>query len=105
MTQEEFIQRTMIALMGNPYVTHADNFDESDHHNQVYSAAVALTNIRDHDGEFLMCFDDLNSSTSKNFPDGVSERECLAAIAMSLQAIANKKTFAEQCDEHNGNLE
>ena len=105
MTQEEFIQRTMIALMGNPYVTHDDNFRDSDHYKKVYLAALDIANMTDECGEDVMCFDDLNSSTSKNFPDGVSERECLAAIAMSLQAIANKKTFAEQCDDHNGNLE
>lgn len=105
MTQEEFIQRTMIALMGNSSVTNCTNWYKDNHYRDVYNAAVDLANIVDNDNEFLMCFDDLNSSTSKNFPDAVSERECLAAIAMSLQAIANKKTFSEQCDDHNGNLE
>lgn len=105
MTQEEFIQRTMIALMGNSAVTNCTNWYKDNHYRAVYNTAVNLATIVDNNSKLLMSFDDLNSSTSKNFPDGVSERECLAAIAMSLQAIANKKTFAEQCDDHNGNLE
>lgn len=106
MTQEEFIQKTMIALMSNPKVTNADNFDDSSHHTDVYLAALKLSRSRaDGIGEDVLCFDDYNSDTADRFPLAVSERECLHEIGIALQAIANKKSIREQQLKNNGNLE
>ena len=105
MTQEEFIQRTMIALMGNPRVTNSSNFDDDVHHLDVYHAALYLSNTRDKRNESVMFFDDVNSEEAGSFPSAVSEREILLVIATSLQAIANKKTIKEQQEDTNGNIE
>ena len=105
MTQEEFIQKTMIVLMSNPRVTNADNFDDFGHHLDVYNAALHLSNTRDEKNEGTMFFDDVNSIESETFPSAVTERECLAVIGEALQAIANKKTIKEQQEENDGNFE
>lgn len=105
MTQEEFIQKTMIAMMGNANITNEDNFDDYGHHYNIYKAALHLSNAGATGEESLMEFDDMNSPTSANFPDGVSERECFAAIAMALQAIANKKTINEQIEDAEGRIQ
>ena len=95
----------MIALMSNPEVTNADNFYNSSHHLDVYFAALHLSNTTDKDDEDVMYFDDVNSTESENFPENVSERECLAVIAVALQAIANNKTIKDQQEAHDGNFE
>lgn len=105
MTQEEFIQKTMIALMGNPEVTNADNFDDFSHHTEIHKAALYLSNTTDEKNESVMYFDDVNSTESDNFPENVSERECLAVIAVALQAIANNKTIKDQQEANDGNFE
>lgn len=106
MTQEEFIQKTMIALMANPEVTNERNFFRDSHHAEVYLAASELSRLRANniDGDVLG-FDDYNSDTENGFPAAVSERECLHEIGIALQAIANKKSIREQQLEHNGNFE
>ena len=105
MTQQEFIQKTMIAIMGNPRVTNSSNFDDDVHHLDVYHAAVYLSNTRNKRNEPIMFFDDLNSEEAGNFPSAVSEREILHVIATSLQAIANKKSIKEQHEATDGNIE
>lgn len=105
MTQEEFIQKTMIALMGNPKVTNSENFDSDSHHTALHQAAVGLSCIKDDFGSDDMFFDDLNTPSSENYPDAVSQLECLAVIGEALQAIANNKTIKEQQEASDGNFE
>ena len=105
MTQEEFIQKTMIALMSNPKVTNADNFDDEAHHLRIHDAALYLSNTMNKKGECVMFFDDVNSIEAETFPDCVSERECLHQIGIALQAITNNKTMKEQLIDSAGNFE
>ena len=106
MTQEEFIQKTMIALMSNPEVTNGGNFVRASHHADVYMAASRLSRLRASNiDEDVLSFDDYNSDTENGFPAAVSERECLHEIGIALQAIANKKSIREQQLENNGNFE
>ncbi|MBR2881938.1 MAG: hypothetical protein IKB96_06215 [Prevotella sp.] len=105
MKQEEFIQKTMIALMSNPNVTNAYNFDDDLHHLRIHDAALYLSNTKDEKGECVMSFDDVNSNEAETFPDCVSERECLHQIGIALQAIANNKTMKEELMDSAGNFE
>ena len=105
MTQEEFIQKTMIALMSNPRVTNSTNYCIPKHHSGIYDAALSLAIAKDYSGEDCMFFDDVAGEPAANFPTCVSERECLHTIAVSLQAIANKKSIKEQQEENDGNIE
>lgn len=99
MTQEEFIQKAMIAMLANPSVTTIDNFKSKEHFSDIYIVAARIAN------EDEMCFDDLGSFTAKHFPECVSDRECLSVIGEALQALANGNTIAEQRKKHNGNFE
>ena len=99
MTQEQFIQKAMLAMLANPNVTNGDNFADPDHHKDILYAATIMSN------QDNMFFYDINSTEHEHFPECVSERECLAVIGEALQAIANKKTIAEQQKANNGNFE
>lgn len=105
MTQEEFIQNAMIALISNPKVTTEFNYYKKSHHTDIYEAAMRMSWTKGLDGEEAMYFEDIKGTTAATFPDSVSERECLAVIGEALQAIANKKTIKEQLEDNNGNFE